>query len=477
MLLVGHGAFVVPVGDILVEIVSFNHTERVFGCRIGIHHCLNKGVRSQAIATMQARATALTHRIQTADRGLGIQVHLDTATHIVSTWSDWDILLRDINAYAQALGVDIGEVVFRLFGVFVGNIEADMVKTVNLHLVVNGTCHNIARRKREACIVFLHKLLAIRQAENTSVATHRLSNEVSRVRLGWVIQGSWVELHKLHVFDEPFGTIDHRDAVARRHIRVGGSGIDSACAACSHKGDATEIGVDLARLGVEDIRAIALDVGCATGDAHAEVVLGDDLYGEVIFEDINIGVVANRSHESTLDLCACVVGMVEDPELGVTAFAVKVKRAVLFLVEVHAPVDEFLDLLRRLAHHLLYRSRVAEPVACYHSVVDVLFEVIYEHVGHTGDTALRTAGVGFFESRLAAECNAILLCASHFERKTHARYTATDDKKIILFHNYSWLAIFIKYALAASYSLGIMPSSMASLIAFLSSPTRAQGSR
>ena len=82
MLLVGHGAFVVPVWDILVEIVSFNHTERVFGCRIGINNCLNKGVRSQAIATMQTRATALTHRIQAADRGLGIQVHLDTAAQI-----------------------------------------------------------------------------------------------------------------------------------------------------------------------------------------------------------------------------------------------------------------------------------------------------------------------------------------------------------------------------------------------------------
>ena len=87
-----------------------------------------------------------------------------------------------------------------------------------------------------------------------------------------------------------------------------------------------------------------------------------------------------------------------------------------------------------LAHYLLYRSRVAEPVARHHGVVDVLLEVIYEHVGDTGDTALRTTGVGFVEGRLAAECNTILLGASYFERKAHARYTATDDEKIILFH-------------------------------------------
>ena len=82
----------------------------------------------------------------------------------------------------------------------------------------------------------------------------------------------------------------------------------------------------------------------------------------------------------------------------------------------------------------LNRSRIAEPVTCDHGVVDVLFEIIDKHVGHTGDTALRTAGVGFFEGRLAAECNTILLGASYFEGKTHARYTATDDEKIILFH-------------------------------------------
>ena len=188
------------------------------------------------------------------------------------------------------------------------------------------------------------------------------------------------------------------------------------------------------RRGSQDIRTIALNIGSATSNAHAEMVLGDDLYGEMIFEDINIGVVAYRSHESTLDLCACVVGVVEDTELGVSALTVEVKGAVGLLVEVYAPVDEFFDLLWRLANHLLYRSRIAEPIACDHGVVDVLFEVIDERVGHTGDTTLCTAGVGFVEGRLAAECNAILLCASHFERKAHARYTATDDKKIILFH-------------------------------------------
>ena len=383
---------------------------------------------------VQFHPTALTYRIQTADRGLRIQIHLDTAAHIVRTRGDRDILLGNINADTKALGVDIWEMVLGLLGVFVGDIETDMVKTVDLHLVVNSACHDIAWRKRETWIVFLHKLLAIRQAENTSVTTHRLGDEVSRMRFYRVIQGSWVKLHKLHVFDHTLSAIDHRNTVARSHIRVSSSGINSACAACSHKGNAAEVGVDLARLGIEDIGSIALNVGCAASDTHAEVVLGDDLNGKVIFKHIDIGVVAYRSHESTLDLCAGIVSVVEDTELGVSTFTVEVESAVGLLIKVNAPVDEFLDLLRRLAHDLLNRSRIAEPVARYHGVVDMLLEVIYEHVGYTGNTALCTAGVGFFKGRLAAQCNAILLGASDFERKTHARYTATDDEKIILFH-------------------------------------------
>ena len=109
-------------------------------------------------------------------------------------------------------------------------------------------------------------------------------------RLGY--RGLWGGTAQLHVFDQSLSAIDHRNTVARSDIRVGGGSIDSACAACSHKGDAAEVGVDLARLRVEDIRTIALNIGSATGDTHAEVVLGDDFYGEVIFEDINIGVVA-----------------------------------------------------------------------------------------------------------------------------------------------------------------------------------------
>ena len=252
--------------------------------------------------------------------------------------------------------------------------------------------------------------------------------------LSWIEECSWVELYKLHILDQTFGTIDHRDAVACSHIRVSSRGIDSACAACSHEGDAAEVSVDFARLWIEDIRTIALNIRCAASDTNAQMVLGDDLYGKVIFEYIDIGVGTHRFHKSALNLCTRIISVVEDTEFGVSAFTMEVEGAVIFLVEVHTPIDELLDLLWCLAHYLLYGCRVAKPIARHHGVVDMLLEVIDEHIGYTGYTSLCLAGVGLFEGRLAAKCNAILLRASDLKREAHARYTATDDEKIILLH-------------------------------------------
>ena len=88
------------------------------------------------------------------------------------------------------------------------------------------------------------------------------------------------------------------------------------------------------------------------------MVLGDDLYCEMILLDVDIRVVPHRLHQSTLDFRACVVSVVEDAEFRVSALTMQVEGAVFFLVEVHTPFHEFLDLL-----------------GC-HGVLDVLVEIV-----------------------------------------------------------------------------------------------------
>ena len=73
-----------------------------------------------------------------------------------------------------------------------------------LHLVVNGTCHDVARGKRETRVVFLHEFLAVHSTEYATVAAHCFRNQERRT-VTRMIKGGGVELYKFHIFHRTFG--------------------------------------------------------------------------------------------------------------------------------------------------------------------------------------------------------------------------------------------------------------------------------
>ena len=75
---------------------------------------------------------------------MSVQVYLDAATHVVRSRANGNIVLGDVNAHRQTFLVDIGEVVARLFGVLMGDVQTDVVQSVNLHLLVDGASHDVA---------------------------------------------------------------------------------------------------------------------------------------------------------------------------------------------------------------------------------------------------------------------------------------------------------------------------------------------
>ena len=95
-----------------------------------------------------------------------------------------------------------------------GDVQTDVVQSVNLHLLVDGASHDVAWCQRESLVVFLHERLTIGQFQDAAIATHRLRDEVGRVRLLGVVQHGGVELYELHIGYGSLGTIGHRDAVA-----------------------------------------------------------------------------------------------------------------------------------------------------------------------------------------------------------------------------------------------------------------------
>ena len=184
---------------------------------------------------------------------------------------------------------------------------------------------------------------------------------------------------------------------------------------------------------IKNVCAVAGDVGRPAGHNLAEVVLSDDLDGKMVFVDVDVGMRPDSLDKTLLYLVARVVGVVEYTEFRMSALAVKVEIAFFVLVEIDTPADKLFDLGRRALDDHLDGSRVAEPVARDHRVMDMFIEIINLEICHRSDTALCQSCVGFIESRFTYQRHTA--CTGHFKRKTHAG-DAGAYHKIVIFLNH-----------------------------------------
>ena len=230
-----------------------------------------------------------------------------------------------------------------------------------------------------------------------------------------------MELDEFHVLHRSLGTVNHGDAVARGYQRIGGVSVNGFTTSCSHDGYLGEEGVHFSRILVQYIGAIALDARRVARHDDAQMVLCDDFHRIVVGEYADVGMPFHSFDERSLYLGSRVVLVVQDAEFRVTAFFVQVECPVFLFVEVHAPVDELLDLFGCVAHHLLHGGAVADPVAGYHGVFDVLVEVVHGQIGYRGDASLCKIRVGLFHSGLTDEGYRPLF--RHFQGEAHTGYS------------------------------------------------------
>ena len=404
---------------------------RVFGGSVGIDHSLDERVAGQSVASVESCARTFAERIETVDGRTSVEVHLDAATHIVGCRSHGDVFLCDVDADVKTFLIDVGEVVAGFFGRLVCHVQTHVVESVNLHLLVDGASHDVARSQREPCVIFLHERLAIGQFQDSAVSAHSLGDEIGRMSLSGMMEHGGVELHKLHIGHRSLCTIHHCDAVSGCDDGVRCCLIDSSHASSAHHGDFRKIGVHFLRIRIQHVSAIAIDIRCATCNPGAQVVLSDNLHSKVVLLHLNVGTGANGSHQATLNLGSCVVSMMQNAELRVAALAVQVELTLLVAVEVHPPLHELFNLAGRILHHLFNGIAVADVVARNHRVLDVLLEVVNLEVGDAGHASLCKRRVGLVERSLANHANLALLRASHFQRVAHASHTSTDNQKIV----------------------------------------------
>ena len=162
-----------------------------------------------------------------------------------------------------------------------------------------------------------------------------------------------MELDELHILHHTFGTIHHGNTVAGSYQWVGRLAIDCFASAGSHDCNFRQEGIYFAGFFVQYVGSIALDALRMAGHDDAQVVLSDDFYRIEMGEDRNVGMCLDGFYQAGLDFGSCIVLMMQDSELRMSAFLVEIEVAVFVLVEIYPPADKLLNLGRCFTYHLL----------------------------------------------------------------------------------------------------------------------------
>ena len=226
---------------------------------------------------------------------------------------------------------------------------------------------------------------------------------------------------------EGLRAVAHGDAVAGGDHRIGGRGVDVAAAARGDDRKAGEHRLDLVGLLIEHIGAETGQTPRVAGYEFAQVVLREQVYGEVVLEHRDVRVLADRLDEGAFDLGAREVLVVEDAVFGVAALAVEFEPPVGGLVETRPPGDEVPDQFGRAAHDQLHGLFVALPGAADQRVVDVFLERV-GGVGYRTDASLGIVGVALFDPPLGNDRNVPV--GGGLQREREARRAGTDNQKV-----------------------------------------------
>ncbi len=388
----------VPVGNSLLNLGPADQRGDVGGRLVGIDQRLDQRVRGQPVGAVQPRAGGFAQRIESLDGGLAVAVDLHAAAAVVGGRRDGYPVLGDVDADRETLLVDVGEVSADRFGLLVGDVEIYEVFAPPGHLAVDGAGHHVARSQRLHGVVLVHELLARLEAQDGSEAAHGLRDEEVGLLAG-VVEGGGVELDELHVLGDRLRTVAHGYPVARRHDGVRGRGVDVAAAARRHDGELREHGLDLVGPLVEDVGAEAGQPAGVASDELAQMVLRQQVDGEMVLQHGDVRMVSDRLDQCPFDFGPRQILMVEDAVLRVAAFAVELVASVGSLVESGSPFDQVGDQLRSPSHDQLDGLFAALSGAADHRVANVFLECI-GGIGDRADTALGVVGVRFLHFAL-----------------------------------------------------------------------------
>ena len=161
-------------------------------------------------------------------------------------------------------------------------------------------------------------------------------------------------MHELHVGNGRAGAVRHGHAVAGGNFRVGGVPVNLTQPACRQQRCAGEELFHHALANVQHVRAETVNPFGPALLFGAQVVLGDQIHGHVVFVHVDVGVLSDGCNQRPFHLPAGQILRVHDSVPRVTSLAPQFEKNALPLLslgEAYAPVLELVHANRPLANH------------------------------------------------------------------------------------------------------------------------------
>jgi hypothetical protein len=207
-----------------------------------------------------------------------------------------------------------------------------------------------------------------------------------------------MKLDEFHVADAAACAPGHGDAVAGGSVRIGGIQVNLAGAAGSQYRVPSGKSIHLAGFIVERVDTVDAPL-VATG-----MPAGDEIDGQMVFEQSDIGVAANFIGQRGLHRTASGIRCMYDPSFAVSALAGQVVARIRGIVpgEGDPLIDQPVDHLPSLACHETSNGFIAQTGACHQRIADMGFHRVVG-IEHGSDAALCPCACAIHELALGQE--------------------------------------------------------------------------
>ena len=327
---------------------------------------------------MQSGMRGFPDRVETGEIAQAVEIDLDAAAGVMRRRNDRNRLAGNVDSEFQASRMDGREMFLDKGERLMGDVKIDAIQAAFFHFEVNGTGHNVTRRKFGACVVRGHEAGTVGQSQDAAFTAHGFRNQ-KRLRMR-VIQAGGMELDELHVGNAAAGTPAHGNAIPGGGVRIGGVQIDLARAS---GGKHHMVGSDRFHAAACFVQTIQAKTPVA---GQAQFARGNQVHRHMVFQNRDVRVRLDLGFESGLDCMASRVGGMNHSPVAMPAFAGQVIAHVSRGVtgEGYSLADQPFDCLTTVLDHVSGDFGFAQSGAGSFGIADVVggTVVVGEHGGN-----------------------------------------------------------------------------------------------